>query len=146
MQNESQCLETEQGNGAVMMSAHRPPKQGGVHLPTCPPVHLLQHCSDTTSPSLAGCWHDSSSSGHGPMVRSCAIVGTFLTGSETTEGLRSKESARRRRKQCVHIRSEVFTAVTMKNGVFWNVTPCRSCKNRCVGGTKCLLHQGDKNR
>jgi hypothetical protein len=28
------------------------------------------------------------------------------------------------------VRSEVFTAVTMKNGVFWNVTPCGSCKNR----------------
>jgi hypothetical protein len=25
---------------------------------------------------------------------------------------------------------KVFTAVTMKNGVFWDVTPCGSCKNR----------------
>jgi hypothetical protein len=25
---------------------------------------------------------------------------------------------------------EVFTAVTMKTGVFWVVTPCGSCKNR----------------
>jgi hypothetical protein len=24
---------------------------------------------------------------------------------------------------------EVFTAVTMKNGVFWDVTPSGSCKN-----------------
>jgi hypothetical protein len=24
---------------------------------------------------------------------------------------------------------EVFTAVTMKNCVFWDVTPCGSCKN-----------------
>jgi hypothetical protein len=24
---------------------------------------------------------------------------------------------------------EVFTVVTMKNGVFWDVTPCGSCKN-----------------
>jgi hypothetical protein len=31
----------------------------------------------------------------------------------------------------VHIvRFEVFTAVAMKNGVFWDVTPCGSCKNR----------------
>jgi hypothetical protein len=29
-----------------------------------------------------------------------------------------------------HIRFEVFTAVTMKNGVFWDVTPCDSCRNR----------------
>jgi hypothetical protein len=26
----------------------------------------------------------------------------------------------------VHVRFEVFTAVTMKNGVFWVVTPCGS--------------------
>jgi hypothetical protein len=44
------------------------------------------------------------------------------------------------------IRFEVFTAVTMKNGVFWDVTPCGSCKNRRFGGTWLLLHQGDKNR
>jgi hypothetical protein len=35
-----------------------------------------------------------------------------------------------------------FTAVTMKNAVFWNVTPCGSCKNRCFGRTDCLHHQG----
>jgi hypothetical protein len=34
-----------------------------------------------------------------------------------------------------HVRFEVFTAVTMKNGVFWDVTPCGSCKNRRLGGT-----------
>jgi hypothetical protein len=34
----------------------------------------------------------------------------------------------------------------MKNGVFWVVTPCGSCKNRCFGGTWRLLHQGDKHR
>jgi hypothetical protein len=28
-----------------------------------------------------------------------------------------------------NVRFEVFTAVTMKNGVFWVVTPCGSCKN-----------------
>jgi hypothetical protein len=28
------------------------------------------------------------------------------------------------------IRFEVFMAVTMKNGVFWEVKPCFSCKNR----------------
>jgi hypothetical protein len=33
---------------------------------------------------------------------------------------------------CKYIRVEVFTAVTMKNGVFWNVTPCGSCKNRQI--------------
>jgi hypothetical protein len=33
------------------------------------------------------------------------------------------------------VRFEVFTAVTMKNAVFWDVTPCGSCKNRRFGGT-----------
>jgi hypothetical protein len=33
----------------------------------------------------------------------------------------------------VCIKFEVFTAVTMKNGVFWDVTPCDSCNNRRFG-------------
>jgi hypothetical protein len=28
-----------------------------------------------------------------------------------------------------------FTAVTVKNGIFWDVTPCGSCKNRHFEGT-----------
>jgi hypothetical protein len=44
------------------------------------------------------------------------------------------------------VRFEVFTEVTIKNGIFWNVTPCASCKNRRFGGTQRLHHQGDKNR
>jgi hypothetical protein len=35
----------------------------------------------------------------------------------------------------LHVRFEVFTAVTMKSGVFWDVMPCGSCKNRRFGGT-----------
>jgi hypothetical protein len=31
------------------------------------------------------------------------------------------------------VRSQVFTAVTMKNDVFWDVRPCGSCKNRSFG-------------
>jgi hypothetical protein len=34
-----------------------------------------------------------------------------------------------------YVRFEDFTAVAMKNGVFWDVTPCGSCKNRRFGGT-----------
>jgi hypothetical protein len=36
--------------------------------------------------------------------------------------------------------------ISEKNGVFWVVPPCGSCKNRRFGGTWRLLHQGDKNR
>jgi hypothetical protein len=35
----------------------------------------------------------------------------------------------------VVIRFEVFTAVTMNNCVFWDVTPCGFCKNQRFGGT-----------
>jgi hypothetical protein len=31
------------------------------------------------------------------------------------------------------VRFEVFMAVAMKNGVFWDVMPCGSCKNRRFG-------------
>jgi hypothetical protein len=34
--------------------------------------------------------------------------------------------------------------LNLKNGVFWVVAPCGSCKNRRFGGTWRLLHQGDK--
>jgi hypothetical protein len=36
-------------------------------------------------------------------------------------------------------------AVTMNNAVFWDVTPCGSYKNRCLGGTY-HHHHGNKNR
>jgi hypothetical protein len=47
--------------------------------------------------------------------------------------------------QC-YVRFEVFTAVTMKNVVFWDVTPSGSCENRRFGESYQLRHQGDKNR
>jgi hypothetical protein len=37
--------------------------------------------------------------------------------------------------EVTYVRFEVFTAVTMKNGIFWNVKPCGSCKNRPFGRT-----------
>jgi hypothetical protein len=33
------------------------------------------------------------------------------------------------------VRLEVFTVVTMKYGVFWDVTPCGSCNSQRFGGT-----------
>jgi hypothetical protein len=40
------------------------------------------------------------------------------------------------------VRFEVFTAVTMKKAVFWDVAPCRYGVNRRFGGTYCLHLQG----
>jgi hypothetical protein len=44
------------------------------------------------------------------------------------------------------LRFKVFTAVTMKNAVFWDVMPCRSCVNRRFGGTYRLHLQGGNIR
>jgi hypothetical protein len=41
---------------------------------------------------------------------------------------------------------EIFTAVTMKNSVFWDVALCRSCVDRRFGGTYRLYLQGRKIR
>jgi hypothetical protein len=46
----------------------------------------------------------------------------------------------------IYIRFEVFTAVTKKNAVYWDVTLCSSCNNLRFLGTYRLHHQGDKNR
>jgi hypothetical protein len=35
---------------------------------------------------------------------------------------------------------------TVKNAVFWNVTPCGSCKNRRFGATYHLHHKGENNQ
>jgi hypothetical protein len=37
------------------------------------------------------------------------------------------------------VRFQAFTAVTMKNGVFWDTTPCGYCKNRHFGGTSFFI-------
>jgi hypothetical protein len=44
------------------------------------------------------------------------------------------------------VRFEVFTAVTLKNAVFWNVAPCRSCVNRRFGITYRLHLQSRRIR
>jgi hypothetical protein len=49
-----------------------------------------------------------------------------VTYSEAMPPLENKDTV---------VRFEVFTAVTMKNGVFGDVTQCGSCKNRSFGGT-----------
>jgi hypothetical protein len=35
----------------------------------------------------------------------------------------------------VSLRTERHGVLILKNGVFWDVTPCGSCKNRRFGGT-----------
>jgi hypothetical protein len=45
-----------------------------------------------------------------------------------------------------YVRFELFTAVTMKNAVFWDVAPCRSYVSRHFWGTYCLHLVGRKIR
>jgi hypothetical protein len=61
----------------------------------------------------------------------------FLTWNVTTILFSLHQIAYTRRSPLANhtARFEVFTAVTMKNDVFWDVTPCGSCKNRRFGGT-----------
>jgi hypothetical protein len=61
------------------------------------------------------------------------ILGQIYNFSLKRERERESERAGKVLEDCV--RFEVSTAVTMKNGVFWDVTPCGSCKNRSFGGT-----------
>jgi hypothetical protein len=42
-----------------------------------------------------------------------------------TEGFKQKEKVHSNKKK--YVRFEVFTAVNMKNGVFWDVRLCGSC-------------------
>jgi hypothetical protein len=54
---------------------------------------------------------------------------TTLAATRNRHTLRSNRSIASYGKRCSYVRFEVFTAVTMKNGVFWVVTPCGSYKN-----------------
>jgi hypothetical protein len=50
-------------------------------------------------------------------------------------GEEEQEESKRKGGKNLWLRFEVFTAGTRKNGAFWDVTPCGSCKNRRFGGT-----------
>jgi hypothetical protein len=50
-----------------------------------------------------------------------------------------------KRREKILVRFEVFTAVTMKNAVFWDVVPCRYCVNRRFGGTYRFHFHGMRN-
>jgi hypothetical protein len=46
----------------------------------------------------------------------------------------------------LHVRFEVFTAVTMKKAIFWDVAPCRYCINRRFGGTIASIFRVEEKR
>jgi hypothetical protein len=62
-------------------------------------------------------------------------------------GRKPKKIQRKRSQESNSVGFEVFTAVTMKNAVFWDVAPCRSNEmNRRFGGMYRLHLQGRKIR
>jgi hypothetical protein len=44
------------------------------------------------------------------------------------------------------IRAPTVNSISVKNCVFWDITPCGSCKNRRFGGAYGFLHQDGKNQ
>jgi hypothetical protein len=73
------------------------------------------------------------------------IIYTILDSLDGGSVRRQTSTYTEQQKQ-INVRFEVFTAVTMKNAVFCDVTQRDVCKNRRFGGTSGLHHQGDKNR
>jgi hypothetical protein len=69
---------------------------------------------------------------HGGDYEGCRLLGykNPVRTSQETHYISATEQGR-----LILCRNWGFTAVTMKNGVFWDVTPCGSCKNRSLGGT-----------
>jgi hypothetical protein len=64
------------------------------------------------------------------------VPGRMTSGGFRTFHLEdTKETSAEECPLLMYVRFEVFAALTMKNGVFWDVTPCGSCKNRRYGGT-----------
>jgi hypothetical protein len=84
------------------------------------------------------------------LVTANVVLSSPILVTLMMEAIRSSETSvltrATQRNMTEDVRFEVFKAGTMKNGVFWDVTPCGSCKNRRFRGTLRLLHQGDKNR
>jgi hypothetical protein len=80
-------------------------------------------------------------------IHSCTdIVGLAILWAECVQCQMYLPNKELKLTYIADVRFWVFTAVTKKNVIFWDVTPCGSCKNRRFGGTYRLHHQGDKNQ
>jgi hypothetical protein len=76
----------------------------------------------------------------------CARYESSGSGSVNKEQNRYIANISKRDNSLYTLRSEVFTAVTMKNSVFWDVKPCGPCKTQCFGWTFRLHLTEDNNR
>jgi hypothetical protein len=75
---------------------------------------------------------------HEDVWGSRGVAPSFLTSASCPVRVTPGET------RCWYVRFEVFTAVTMKNAVFWDVALCRSCVNRLFEGTYRFHLQGRK--
>jgi hypothetical protein len=69
-----------------------------------------------------------------PVKETASALPVACSASSTTPKMEA-ESRSDAYASLYYVRFEVFTAVTMKNRVFWDVTPYGSCKNRRFRGT-----------
>jgi hypothetical protein len=70
---------------------------------------------------------------HGSDYEECRLLG-YKNPIHTSQGT-----------HCLSLRFDIFTAVTKKIAVFWEVTPCGCCKSRRFGKTYRFHHPGDNN-
>jgi hypothetical protein len=105
---------------ALSLAASRPaPLHRHRHsLPVC--TYHSQHEGQQRSQHLAG----------GDLQRRAPRLRLYLWIPHVSKACHLCEGSRL---LAEYARFEVFTAVTKKNGVFWDVTPCGSCKNRRFG-------------
>jgi hypothetical protein len=69
-------------------------------------------------------------------------------GEDTKDRSAKKGRMEGRKEEVKIVRNKKWVALTLdsvKNGVFWDVTPYDSYKNRRFGGPHCLYNHGDKN-
>jgi hypothetical protein len=103
-----------------LMLQHRPPFWSGWHAPTLQFlgswVQFRQFFSDRYGHSLPSC-----------LSSLCKTI-------DHRKRFAARSAMFWAELDVFHVRFEVLRAVTTENAVFWDVTPCGSCKNRCFGG------------
>jgi hypothetical protein len=73
------------------------------------------------------------------------ILFPYFTPSKISQTSKSNVLMKRKFEQAYCERFEVFTALALKNAVYWVVTPRGSCEIRCFEGT-CRLHHQAENK
>jgi hypothetical protein len=99
-----------------------------VHDETCRGMHYISW----TFWALINCNSHIKNGFHGCDYEECRLLGykSPVRTSQEAHYVSATEPSR-----LMLCKIEVFTVMTVNNVVFWDVTPCGSCKNRHFGGT-----------